>query len=149
MEAHRFAEEARDDRSLGALVKELSDEGQQLFRQEVQLAKAELGEKLEVYRDNVARLAIGGALVGAAALVLLFAVNRGLTILLATFMSLEVAVWVAPLLLAIVFGLVGRGMIGGARRALRQEGLKPQHTIASLRAEKQWAKDEARELRHG
>ncbi|MFO7653371.1 MAG: phage holin family protein [Candidatus Krumholzibacteriia bacterium] len=140
---------ARDERSLGELIKELGGESSRLLREEVQLAKAEMNEKVEVYKSSLVKMMIGVGLLLGALVVLLAAVNRGLTVLLGQFMSAEVAVWVAPLILAIIFGLIGWSMLKGAQKAMKDEGMTPHRTVDSLRSDRDWAKREVKERRNG
>jgi hypothetical protein len=119
------------------------------IREEVQLAKTEMREKIEVYERNTMKMVVGGVLLLGAFLVLLIAVNRGLTLLLFQFMSLEVAVWLAPLILASIAGMVGWGMMQNAQKEMKEEGLTPNRTMQTLREEKDWVMQEAREVRHG
>lgn len=123
----------RDRESVADLLRRLGREGTHLVRQEVELAKAETREKLSVFERSLTEMALGGVLLLAAASVLLVAVNRGLTILLGTFMSPEVAVWVAPLFLAAAMGVVGWKLFQRARRALVEEGVVLDRTVDSLR----------------
>lgn len=139
---------AEDGRSLGKLVKDLGEEAGRLVREEVQLAKAEMREKLGVYERNSAKMAVGGALLLGALFVLLVAVNRGLTALLEQFVAIEIAVWLAPLILAVAVAAIGWSMVKGAQRAMSREGMVPQKTMETLREEKNWMKREAREMRH-
>jgi hypothetical protein len=142
-------EHVPDERSLGSLIKELGDEGSRLIRDEVQLAKAEMREKIEVYERNTVKMVVGGVLLLGAFLVMLIAVNRGLTLLLYQFMSVEIAVWLAPLILASIAGLVGWSMTKNAQKEMKEEGLTPNRTVQMLREEKDWVMQEAREVRHG
>lgn len=139
----------RDERSVGDLIRELGSESTRLVREEVELAKAEMREKLDVYEKNVVKMLLGGALLLGAFAVLLVAVNRGLTALLGQFMAVDIAVWLAPLILAVVFGLIGWGMVKGAQRAMGREGVAPKRTLDTLREEKDWAKREVKEIRNG
>lgn len=138
-----------DDRSIGSLIREIGDESSQLIREEIQLAKAEMREKVEVYERNGVKMAIGGALLVGALFVLLVAINRGLTVLFDEFMAVEVAVWLAPLVLAAVIGLVGWSMVQNAQKEMKREGLTPKRTMKTLREETTWAKQQAREVRNG
>jgi hypothetical protein len=130
--------------SLGSLFKELSDDSTRLLRQEIELAKTEMAEKLDVYRDNMMKLAMGGALLVAALFGLLITINHGLTALLDQFMDLGIAYWLSPLLITIVIGLIGRSMVGSARENMSREGLRPKDTMATLKEEKQWIKEKVK-----
>jgi hypothetical protein len=131
-------EGAEDHRSLGTLFKELSDDSTRLVRQEIELAKAEMTEKLDVYKANMAKLVIGGALMVAALFGLLITINHGLTALLDQFMDLGIAYWLSPLILTIVIGIIGKMMVGDAKENMSREGLAPRETIDSIKEEKQW-----------
>lgn len=135
---------ATDGRSIVTLVRELGADSGRLVREEIALAKAEMREKLEVYRRNTARMAIGGALLMAALLVVLVAMNRALTALLAQVMDLELAIWIAPLILAVVFGLVGWSLVRRGKDEMAAEGLAPQSTLETIREEKRWVQEEMR-----
>lgn len=148
-ETRRYIQPVADDRSLGSLIRELGDEGSRLIREEVQLAKTELREKIEVYERNTVKMVVGGVLLLGAFFVLLVAVNRGLTVLLGEFMATEVAVWLAPLILALVAGATGWSMTSGAQSEMKREGLTPNQTMQTLREEKDWVQRQVREVRHG
>jgi hypothetical protein len=129
---------AGEDRSLGALLKELTREGGTLVREEVALARAEVREKISVYERNVGAIAVGAGLLLAALLMAAAAVTRGLTVVLESVVGLDVAVWLAPLLLAIALFAIGYGMVKKAAAALRTEGVVPQRTVDSVREDKEW-----------
>jgi len=147
-ETQRYLQPA-DDRSLGSLIRELGDEGSHLIREEVQLAKTELREKIEVYERNTVKMVVGGVMLLGAFFVLLVAVNRGLTVLLGQFMTAEVAVWMAPLILALIAGVTGWSMTRNAQSEMKREGLTPTQTMRTLREEKNWVQQQARKVQHG
>lgn len=136
-----MATEIRDDRSLGQLLRSLTQELSTLMRQEVALAKTEISEKASRTGANVGALAMGGAVAFAGALALLFAVVNGLTTLLVRVVSPEVAVWLAPLLVGVILAFVGASMMKKALNALRQEGLTPQRTTETLQENKEWLQE--------
>lgn len=150
--AGRAVHEARhgpreDGRSIVELLKELSGDSGTLVRQEVELAKAEMREKLDVFQKSMISMAIGGAFLLAALLTGLWAVNQGLTALLAQFTSLELAVWLAPLLLTVVLGAIGWGIAKGAKEEMASEGIKPQQSTDSLREDRRWAREKVQEVK--
>ena len=128
----------RDDRSLGQILRDLRDETSQLLRQEVDLAKTEMSEKMSRLGTNVGSVATGGAVLFAGALVLLAALTLGLIALFSQFMDRDVAMWLAPLLVGGVLAFVGYGMVKKALQALKQEGIAPQRTTQSLKENKEW-----------
>ena len=128
----------RDDRSLGQILRDLREETTQLLRQEVDLAKTEISEKMSRLGTNLGSVATGGAVLFAGALVLLAALTLGLIALFSQFMDRDVAMWLAPLLVGGVLAFVGYGMVKKALQALKQEGIAPQRTTQSLKENKEW-----------
>jgi len=128
----------RDDRSLGQILRDLRDETSQLLRQEVDLAKTEMSEKMSRLGSNMGSVATGGAVLFAGALVLLAALTLGLIALFSQFMDRDVAMWLAPLLVGGVLAAIGYGMVKKALQALKQEGIAPQRTTQSLKENKEW-----------
>lgn len=135
-----------DPRSIGDLIRELADEGRTLLRSEVSLVKAELSEKVHVYERNTSRIAIGGAFLLAALFFALWAVNMGVTALLTLIVAAEIAVWLAPLVIAVVLAIAGRSMVTGGTKQIRHEGVVPERTTTTLRDDARWAKEQ---VKHG
>lgn len=130
----------RDERSLGDLLKELTGEIRDLFRKEVELARTETAEKASRFGSNAAAVALGGAVVLLGGLVLMEAVVRGLTALFSQFMPLELAVWIAPLLVGGILAVVGYGQMKKALSRLKTESLTPEKTKETLQENAQWLK---------
>jgi hypothetical protein len=89
---------------------------------------------------NLGSLAVGGAVTFLGALALLAAVISGLTSLLDQFMDLNVAVWLAPLLVGIALAVIGYGLVKKALETLKRESLTPRKTTESLQENKEWLK---------
>ena len=123
----------RDDRSLGQILRDLREETTQLLRQEVDLAKTEMSEKMSKLGSNMGSVATGGAVLFAGALVLLAALALGLISLFSQFMDRDVAMWLAPLLVGGILAGIGYGMVKKALQALKQEGIAPKRTTQSLK----------------
>jgi len=132
--------ERKDERSIGQLLKELTQESSTLLKQEMNLAKTEMGEKASRVGANLGEVAVGGgvALLGAIAL-LLFAVNA-LASLLSKFMSPGIAVWLAPLIVGGILAAIGYSLVKKALATLKQESITPQRTTQSLQENKAWLK---------
>ena len=135
---------AGESRSLGDLFRELSLEGRTLVRQEVDLAKTEVAEKVSIYTRNAASIAAGRALLLVALMAVGTAVIYGLIVLFDQFLPFEVAVWLGPLVFGAVIGLVGWSMIKKGKEAIAREGLAPQRTLDTLREDKDWLKSKVR-----
>jgi len=130
----------RDERSIGQILKDLTNELQTLFRQEVDLVKTEMGEKASRVGTNLGAAAAGGAVAFAGALALLAALVRGFAILLEHFMSPNVAEWLSPLLIGVVLAAIGLGMLKKALASLKHESITPQRTTQTLQENKEWLK---------
>lgn len=114
---------------LGGLVNDLST----LFRKEIQLAKAEAGEKVSQTMGGVASIAIGGVLALGALGVLLsaivsliaaFFVNQG--------MDPTMANALAAFVVTAIVGIAGWMSISKGISALKASNLKLNRTAASL-----------------
>jgi len=128
----------KEEKSLGQLLKELTAETTTLLKQEVDLAKTEMGEKASRVGTNVGHVAVGGAVLFAGALALLFAAVNALTEILAHVVPITVAAWLSPLLLGIVLGAVGYSLVKKALVTLKQESVTPRRTTQSLQENKEW-----------
>ena len=126
---------ARDERSLGELFGELAQDVGKLVRQEVSLAKTELGQKASRVGRDVATIAVGGLIAYAALMLLLWAV-----VLL---LALAIPLWLAALTVGLVTALVGYTLIQRGLAALKQADLTPRRTVETLREDVRWAKEQA------
>jgi hypothetical protein len=128
----------REDRSLGQILRDLRDETSALLRQEVDLAKTEMSEKISRAGQNLGSVAVGGAVTFAGALTLLAALTLALISLFSQLMSRDVAMWLAPLLVGGILAAVGYSLVKKALQALKQEGIAPKRTTQSLKENKEW-----------
>ena len=126
--------QGRDDRSLGELFSELSQETTTLIRQEVNLAKTEMSQKASRVGKNVGFMAAGGAVAYAG----LLAIIAGVIALL----GLVIPLWVSALLVGLVVAAIGYFLVKRGLDALKQEDLAPRQTIETLKEDKEWAKDQ-------
>jgi hypothetical protein len=127
-------------RSLARLFADLWRETFTLVREEAELAKAEISEKVTRVETGVASLAIGGAVLFAGLLVLLDAAVAGLHQALPP----AYADWLAPLIIGAAVAVVGLVVLAVARRNLRTSNLKPSRTLQSLRTDAQLARGHLR-----
>ena len=133
--------DVKEERSIGQLLKELTHEISVLLRQEVDLAKTEMSEKASRVGSNLGALAVGGGVTLLGALSLLAAAIYGLTALLDRFISLRIAVWLAPLLIGLILAMVGYSLVKKALETLKRESITPQRTTQSLQENKAWLKE--------
>jgi uncharacterized membrane protein YqjE len=112
--------ETRDGRqseaSVAELLKELSDQTTRLVHDEVELAKAELGEK-------ATSAGLGAGMFGGAALFGLYALGA-LTATLILALSTAVAGWVAALIVTVVYGVIA-GVLALTGRTKVQQATPP------------------------
>lgn len=108
-----------------------------LVRKEVQLARAELGEKAGQAAGAAAALAIGGVLLLAALIFLLQA-------LVALLIYLGVPPGWAELAVAVVVGLIGYSMLRGGLNRLKASDLVPSRTAEQLSRDAAVVKEQVR-----
>ena len=123
---------------LGGLVSDISG----LFRKEIQLAKAEAGEKLDEVIDSSRNLAIGGVLAIGAVGVFLTALVTGLgALLIAMGMSEAMSAFISALVVAIVVGAVAWMFIQKGVAELRANKLNMNRTTRSVVQDAQVVKE--------
>jgi hypothetical protein len=119
--------------SVGELIGNISDDLSRLFRQEVELAKAEL--KQEASKAGKAAGMLGGAgFAGYLAVVLLsFALVFGLA-------NVMDAGW-AALIVAVLWAIVGAVLYAGGRKKLKDVDPMPRRTVDTIKEDAQWLKN--------
>jgi hypothetical protein len=125
------------DRSLGDLLRQLSQETATLVRQELELAKAEVSQK-----GKVAGIGIG--IVGAAGVVALLALGA-LTACLILLLDLVMPAWAAALIVAVVLGAVAAFLgVRGKQKVQEATPLTPEQTTETVKEDIRWAKNPTR-----
>jgi putative superfamily III holin-X len=144
------------DRSLPELIGNLAEQTSTLVRQEVQLAKAELLDKLELMREDAARRSrlagLGSAFAAAAAVMGVISLGLMATLLvtlLAIAMPVSAAVGIVLALFLIITGVLAYIGIERLRSAVATPGSDvwrpvPEQTIETLKEDIQWAKHPTR-----
>jgi hypothetical protein len=130
----------RDGRSLSQLFSDLTAESTALVRKEVELAKAEVAEKVNQVTTAGIGLAAGGALLFAGLIVLLFAAVFGLALLLEPTSPPALS----ALIVAIVTMIIGGIALMIGRNRLKAGNLAPRRTTESLRRDKDLVKEHVR-----
>lgn len=116
-------------RPLAGLFSDLWRESATLIREEAALAKAELSEKMASAGTGIASLAIGGAIVFAGFLLLLFAAVAALALALPE----QYASWLAPLVVGIAVAVAGALVLSAGIRKLHAAHLLPERSPRSVR----------------
>jgi VIT1/CCC1 family predicted Fe2+/Mn2+ transporter len=109
------------DRSLGELLKQLSEQTTRLVHQELELAKAELTQK--------------GKQAGAGALTACFILA----------LNAIMPAWLAALIVAVVYGIIAFVLVKqGQARIKRATPPVPEQTIETVKEDVEWAKTQMR-----
>jgi uncharacterized membrane protein len=125
-----------EERSIGELFGELSQDVALLVRQEAKLAKTEMQQKLSKVTADLVSLAAGGvvALVGGLAL------TAALILLLIDPVGL--APWLAALLVGAVLGIVGWVLLDRGLKDLKRTDPTPRRTVETIKDDIAWAKEQ-------
>jgi uncharacterized membrane protein YqjE len=118
--------------SFGELLGQLANNSAALVRDEIDLAKQEMSEKIARLRSAVTLIAIG-AVVGILALLPLLAAA---TIGLGHLVGMGTSALIIGVALALIAGVIAITGIG----RLRRTSLKPEQTIETLEEDKEWLK---------
>jgi len=123
-----------DNRPLGDLFGDLASEMSNLVRQEVALAKVEVGQTAKHVGKNGGYLVVGGAVAYAAMLAIIAAIILLLAKVLPD--------WGATLLVGVVVAGVGWLLIGKALLALQKTEVAPRQTVETLKEDAAWMKQQ-------
>jgi len=131
-----MSDTGRDDRSLGELFGELSTETSTLIRKEMELARHELTRSAQTYVRNSMLIGVGGLVALAGSIVLLM----GIASVLVRF---GLASDLSFLLVGLVTLAVGAVVAWQAAQSLRKVSAVPERTVATIRDDVEWAKEQA------
>lgn len=129
-----------EEPSLGELFRQLAQESTTLIRQEMELAKVEMRENLRSFTRDAMSLAIGGALL----LVALLVLTAFLAVLLGDVLG---NYWLGTLIVGALYAIAGFVMLQKGKKGLQHDDLRPEHTIASLQEDKRWAQAEVQQVK--
>jgi uncharacterized membrane protein YqjE len=118
--------------SFGELLSQLANNSAALVRDEIDLAKQEMSEKIARLRSAITLIAIGAVIGLLAVLPLLAAAIIGLGYVV----GMAVSALIFGAVLAIVAAFIALKGIG----QLRRTSLKPEQTIETLEEDKEWLK---------
>jgi putative superfamily III holin-X len=125
----------RQERSIGELFGEFSQDMTLLVRQEIRLARTELGEKAGAVSKRLTSVIAGGVVtyIGALALV------AGIILLLTQVVGIPA--WLSALLVGIVMSIGGFVTLRAGLRALKTIDPAPRRTVETLKDDVRWAKE--------
>jgi len=133
---HSGAERLVDEATVAELVKRLSEQTSTLARQEVELAKAELGEKGK-------RAGQGAGMFGGAGVFGLYALGA-LTAAAILALATAIAGWLAALIVAMVYGAIaGVLALTGKKKVAQASPPVPEQATESVKEDVRWAKTHA------
>ncbi len=127
--------EERDERSLADLFAELSRDTSTLVRQELELAGAEMGQRVSHVGKDVVTLILGGVVAYAGFLALVAA-------LILVLGELGLPWWLAALIVGVLVVGAGYALVARARAALQRADLLPRQTIKTLKEDREWIKEQ-------
>ena len=129
-----------EDRPIGDLVRQLSEQTTTLVRQEIELAKAEMTAKGK-------QVGMGAGAFGGAGLFGLYAVGA-ITACLILALSTAVAGWLAALIVGVVYAAIA-GVLALIGKKKTQAGAPPvpERAISSTKEDVEWAKTRAKTAR--
>jgi uncharacterized membrane protein YqjE len=125
------------DRSLGELLRQLSEQTTRLVHQELELAKAELQEKGR-------QAGMGAGMFGAAGALGLAALGA-LTACFILALNAIIPAWLAALIVAVVYGIIAFVLVRqGQARVKRATPPVPTQTIETVKEDVEWARTQMR-----
>jgi uncharacterized membrane protein YqjE len=125
------------DRSLGELLKQLSEQTTRLVHQELELAKAELTQKGKQAGQGAGMFGGAGA-IGLAAL-------GALTACFILALNAIMPAWLAALIVAVVYGIAAFVLVKqGQARIKKASPPVPEQTIETVKEDVEWAKTQMR-----
>ena len=125
------------ERPIRELFKQLAQEMSTLIRQEIDLAKAELGEKGR-------KAGIGAGILGAAGILGLLAAGA-LTAFLILALDTFMPAWSAALIVAVVYAAIAGVLYLQGRKKLDEAGRPvPGQTVETVKEDVEWAKSQVK-----
>ena len=123
--------------TIGELFGELTRETGTLIRQQMELARLELSQRVSRLGKGLTRVVIGGALATGGLLAIVAGIVLAVT-------ALGVPAWVSALVVGAALALVGYLVAQQAIAAMSREDLRPQATLDTLKENAEWIKTPTR-----
>ncbi len=137
---HEPKVESLKEQSIPQLLRQLSDETTTLLREEIELAKTELNEKLAAVT--------AGATLGAVGALFALGAFAALTAAVIAALALAMDVWAAAAIVTVVYAAIAAIVLLRARtRFVRATPLAPQQTAQSVKDDIEWVKTRAQSSR--
>jgi len=133
----------KSDESLPSLVGRLGDDVMQLFDTKLSLLKVELKEEATEYARDGLLIAVGGIIAAIGFALLNVALAFGISILFAdTALSQPAKYAIGFVTAGVLYLIVGAIIVSAMKNRLANQHLIPDRTVAELRKDKEWLKNE-------
>ena len=133
----------KSDESLPSLVGRLGDDVMQLFDTKLSLLKVELKEEANEYARDGIMIAAGGIIAAIGFALLNVALAFGISTLFANADLSQAAKYAIGFVAAgLLYLIVGGVIISAMKKRLAKQSLVPDRTVAELRKDKIWLKNE-------
>jgi uncharacterized membrane protein YqjE len=133
----------KSDESLPSLFSRLGDDVMQLFDTKMSLLKVEIKEEANEYARDGIMIAVGGIIAAVGFALLNVALAFGISTLLANVEVSQTARYAIGFLSAgVLYLFIGGIVIATMKNRLAKQSLVPDRTVAELRKDKQWLKNE-------
>ncbi len=130
-----------EQESVVDLIKDLRDEAVIMVRQQAELMKTELSEKVSRVTKNSSLLFFGGALLFFGVMFLLAGLTfLGYVGLLAAGVAPATAIWLMPIITAVVVGAIGGILVSRSINKIKHTSVIPEKTVHSIKEDQQWLK---------
>ena len=132
-----------DNESLPSLFSRLGDDVMQLFDTKMSLLKVELKEEANNYARGGAMIAVGGVIAAIGFALLNVALAFGIATLLSNIDIGQPAKYaIGFVTVGVLYLIVGAIIVTTMKNRLAKQNLVPDRTVAELRKDKQWLKNE-------
>jgi len=129
--------------SLPALVGRLGDDVMQLFDTKISLLRVEIKEEVSQFARSGALIATGGIIAAIGFALLNVAIAFGIsTLFVGTTLSQPAQYAIGFLTTGLLYLIVGAIIVTAMKNRLAKQHLVPDRTVAELRKDKQWLKNE-------
>jgi len=125
----------REERSLGELFSELSQQTSTLVKKEVELARHEITRSVTELGRNAAIIVVGGIVAYAGFIVLLLGIAWALA-------EAGLPLWVGLLVVGLIVVVVGAVLAFYAIQQMRQAKVVPEKTVKTVQDNVRWAKEQ-------
>ena len=122
------------NRSLGQVISDLLGDISTLFRQEVQLAKAEMSQKASRAAKDAVGVIIGAVVALLGVIVLIWSLIYGL--------ALYMPLWLAALIVGGVLTLIGAIVLMNGIKDIKDIEPAPKRTVKTLKEDAEFAKEQ-------